>query len=98
MKDSKSLKFESRLTNDANKAGIGDTKIVVLLKLLSNFWRTLEMPPINCGIIFWLIWSAYAIIDQGNTNLLEQSHHSAKEQSTGTIINQQYQRRHKISM
>ena len=50
-------------------------KIMVLLKYLSNFWRTLEMPLINYEIILIPTWSdkrvlsndtkaaAFAIID-----------------------------------
>ena len=37
---------------------------MVLSKYLSNFWRTLEMPLINCEIDLILTWSAnYFIID-----------------------------------
>ena len=32
-------------------------KITVLLKYLSNFWRSLEMPLINCNIHLKLNWS-----------------------------------------
>ena len=35
---------------DATKVGKNETKIVVLLKHLSNFWRTLSIPLINCEI------------------------------------------------
>ena len=34
-----------------------DVKIAVSLKYLSNFWRSLEMPLINCKIHFELNWS-----------------------------------------
>ena len=34
-----------------------NVKIRVPLKYLSNFWRTLEMPLINCEINFILTWS-----------------------------------------
>ena len=46
MRDSESFKFKSRLTNSSNKAGITNVEIAVALKYLSNFWRTLQMPPI----------------------------------------------------
>ena len=32
------------------------------LKYLSNFWRTLEMPLINCEDIFILTWSAKCVL------------------------------------
>ena len=33
-----------------------DVKIVVPLKYLSNFWRSLNIPPINCEIELILTW------------------------------------------
>ena len=35
---------------------------MVLLKHLSNFWRALEMPLINCNINLILTWSANCLI------------------------------------
>ena len=35
---------------DANKSGKKEVEIVVPLKYLSNFWRTLNMSLINCNI------------------------------------------------
>ena len=32
------------------------------LKYLSNFWKTLEMPSINCEINIFLTWSEKCII------------------------------------
>ena len=39
-----------------------DVKVAVLLKYLSNFWRTLEMPLINCDINLILTWLSICII------------------------------------
>ena len=39
-----------------------DVKIAVLLKYLTNFWRTLEMPLINCDINLILTWLSICII------------------------------------
>ena len=36
--------------NNDNIAGRVDVEIMVPLKYLSNFWRTLEMPLINCEV------------------------------------------------
>ena len=36
---------------DANKFGRNETEVVIPLKHLSNFWRTLNIPLINCGIL-----------------------------------------------
>ena len=35
---------------------------MVLLKYLSSFWRTLEMPSVNCEIELILDWSANCVI------------------------------------
>ena len=35
---------------------------MVPLKYLSNFWRTLEMPLINCEVNLILTWSADCVI------------------------------------
>ena len=40
----------------------------VPLKNLCNFWRTLEMPLINCKISLQLKWSRNSIIVAGTTN------------------------------
>ena len=42
---------------DANKVGKNETEITVLLKHLSNFWRTSNIPLINCEIELILTWS-----------------------------------------
>ena len=45
--------------NDGNTK---DVEIMVPLKYLSNFWRTLEMPLINCEIELILTWSKDCVI------------------------------------
>ena len=42
--------------NNDNIAGRVDVEIIVPLKYLSNFWRTLEMPLINCEVEIILDW------------------------------------------
>ena len=52
--------FKSKIKITGKTPDDGDTKnveIVVPLKYLSNFWKTLEMPLINCEIILDLTWS-----------------------------------------
>ena len=39
-----------------------DVELMVPLKYLSNFWRTLEMPLINCEVELILDWSANCVI------------------------------------
>ena len=52
-----SFKYKANLIgnteNDGTKNGV---KIAIPLKYSSNFWRTLEMPLINCKIEFSLKW------------------------------------------
>ena len=47
---------------DANNSGKKEVKIVVPLKYLSNFWRTLNMPLINCELPLILTWSESYVI------------------------------------
>ena len=39
---------------------------MVLLKYLSNFWRTLEIPLINCEVNLILTWSSTCVITNSN--------------------------------
>ena len=41
---------------------------MVPLKYLSNFWRTLEMPLINCEVELIYNWSANCVIIYTNVN------------------------------
>ena len=43
-----------------------DVEIMVPLKYLSNFWRTLEMPLINCEVSLILRWSSTCVITDSN--------------------------------
>ena len=54
--------------NDGNIAGRVDVEIMVPLKYLSNFWRNLEMPLINCEIELILDWSANGAIIYTDVN------------------------------
>ena len=47
---------------DINKEDIKEIETAVPLKYLSNFWRTLDMPLINCEVSLALSWSASCII------------------------------------
>ena len=61
--DSDSFKFKAKITGKANNDGeINDVEIMVPLKYLSSFWRTLEMPLINCEIELILTWSRNSVI------------------------------------
>ena len=50
--------FNIKVTKDGTK----DVEIMVPLKYLSNFWRTLEMPLINCEVNLILTWSSTCLL------------------------------------
>ena len=50
---------DSESFNNGNEK---DVEIMVSLKYLSNFWRTLEMPLINCEVSLILPWSSTCVI------------------------------------
>ena len=49
-----SFNFKVKITGRTGNGGTKDIEIIVPLKYLSNFWRTLEMPLINCEVNFIL--------------------------------------------
>ena len=68
-----SFNFKTKITgqtaadnNNGNIAGRVDVEIMVPLKYLSNFWRTLEMPLINCEVELILTWSENCVIISTN--------------------------------
>ena len=44
------LNLKEKITGQADNNGTKNVEILIPLKHLSNFWRTLEMPLINCKI------------------------------------------------
>ena len=63
IKDSKSFDYKTSITGKLE--GIDRTKdveIVVPLNYLSNFWRTLDIPLINCEINLILTWSENCVL------------------------------------
>ena len=61
--DSESFKSKVKITGSTPAGGnTKDVKIIVPLKYLSNFWRTLEMPLINCEVNLILTWSKDCVI------------------------------------
>ena len=57
-----SFNFKVKMTGQTGDNGTKPIEIIVPLKYLSNFWRTLEMPLINCEINLILNWSANCVI------------------------------------
>ena len=61
--DSESFKSKIKITGNTPADGnTKDVEIMVPLKHLRNFWRTLEMPLINCKINVILTWSVTCVI------------------------------------
>ena len=75
--NSKSFEYKTNITRstynvaanaggyDANKKGTKKVQIAVPLKHLSNFWKTLDIPLINCEVSLALRWSTNCV----NTSL-----------------------------
>ena len=62
LKVSKSFKVKLEFIGNTNSSGNKDVEIVVPLKYLNAFWRTLEMSLINCEISLTLAWPANCVI------------------------------------
>ena len=56
IKNSKSFDYKTREKDEK------DVEIVVSLKYLSNFWRALDIPLINCEINLILTWSENCVL------------------------------------
>ena len=61
--NSESFKSKIKITGKTpNNNNVKDLEIMVPLKYLSNFWRTLEMSLINCEVNHNLTWSSTCVI------------------------------------
>ena len=66
-----SYNYKVKMTGQTGDNGTKNVEIMVPLKYVSNFWRTLKMPLINCEITLLLTWSASCVIvstDVANQN------------------------------
>ena len=61
-----SFNFKAKITGQTGNNGTKDVEIMVPLKYLSNFWRTLEMPLINYEVNLILTWSSTCVIVSTN--------------------------------
>ena len=66
--NSKAFKYKAALLgktayHNDGKSSVKYAKIVVPLKYLSNFWRSLEMPLINCKVYLELNWIEECILE-----------------------------------
>ena len=63
-----SFKYKANLIgNTENNGTKNGVKIAVPLKYLSNFWRSLEMPLINCKVELSLKWYEKCLLTTANT-------------------------------
>ena len=60
--DTDSFKFKQKLTDKTGHDGTKNLEIMVPLKYLSNFWRTLKIPLISCKTKLILTWSASCFV------------------------------------
>ena len=56
------IKEDGEITEQRNTKTKKNLEIVVPLKHLSNFWRTLDMPLINCEVSLTLTWSENCVL------------------------------------
>ena len=73
--NSESFKYKTSITGntynigdgeegyDVNKVGKNETEVVIPLKNLSNFWKSLNIPFINCEVELILTWSKNCVLD-----------------------------------
>ena len=78
--NSESFKYKTSITGntynigdgeegyDANKVGKNETEVVIPLKHLSNFWRSLNIPLINCEVELILTWSKNCVLADMTAN------------------------------
>ena len=64
IKDSKFFDYKTSITGklEGNNVEKDDVKIFVSLKYSSSFWRTLDMPLINCEVSLTLTWSESRVL------------------------------------
>ena len=75
--DFKSFKYKAKLLGNTiaqtnpnhDNGGLKNATLAVSLKYLSNFWRSLETPLINCKVELKLKWTKYCVLSAaGNEN------------------------------
>ena len=75
---SDSFNFKAKINGQTENVGTKDFEIMVPLKYLNHFWRTLEMSLINCEVNIILTWSSTCVIVSTN---------NANQGATFTITN-----------
>ena len=74
--ESESFNYKIKITGKTPAAGkTRDVIIAVSLKYLSNFWRALEMPLINCEINLILTWSEDCVVSSAAGKITDTKHY-----------------------
>ena len=69
LKNSESFKYKTSITGKtANDGNTKEVEFSVSLKHLSNFWKTLDIPLINCEVSLSLTCSKYCVITDADPN------------------------------
>ena len=69
LKNSESFKYKTSITGKtANDGNTKEVEFSVSLKHLSNFWKTLDIPLINCEVSLSLTCSKYCVITDADAN------------------------------
>ena len=58
--------YKSKLPKETDENNVNNVKLVVFLKYVSNFFRSLEMPLVNCKIDLDLTWHKDCMISSAN--------------------------------
>ena len=66
--NSASFSFKQKITGETGDDGGKDIEIIVSLKYLSNFQRTVVIPLVNCEINLVLTWSVNCVISNAEVN------------------------------
>ena len=61
---SKSFEYKTKIIGSTSNNNMLDAKVVVPLKYLSNFWRFLDLPLINCEIELDLKWTTNCVMSE----------------------------------
>ena len=64
--DTTGLVYKSKLIKGTDDNNVNNVKLVVSLKYVSNFFRSLEMPLVNCKIDLELTWHKDCMISSAN--------------------------------
>ena len=75
------FKFKEKIPGQTGTNGTGDVEIMVPLKCIINFRRTLEIPLINCEISLILTWSKNCFLVAGT---------AANQESTFTTTDKNF--------